>query len=77
VGVIVITSFVVYLSLDRDPVISAMGRRTANAVTWNWSLLRRVFAWGVFPVGGLLAAQFPDVAFWASEVFDSLAKAFR
>jgi len=44
-----------------------MGNRPADTVTWNWSLLRRVVAWGVFPLASLLAAQYPD----------SVAKGFR
>jgi hypothetical protein len=77
VGAIVLAVFVVYVSLDRDPIISAMGNRQADVVTWNWSLLRRVLAWGVFPLGSLLAAQYPEFAFWISSVFGSLTKGFQ
>jgi hypothetical protein len=77
VGGIVLAAFVVYVALDRDPVISAMGKREPDVVTWNWSLLQRVVAWGVFPLGSLLAAQYPEFAFWVSSVFRSLTKGFQ
>jgi hypothetical protein len=74
---IVLSVFFVYVSLDRDPVISAMGKREAEAVTWNLSLLQRVFTWGVLPLGSLLAAQYPEVAYWISDLFDAMTKGFR
>jgi hypothetical protein len=77
VTVIVLTLFIVYISLDRDPIVSAMGNRPADAVTWNWSLLRRVFAWGAFPLLSLLAAQHPEIGFWVSGVFEWVAKGLR
>jgi hypothetical protein len=69
--------FVVYVSLDRDSVISAMGKREADAITWNWSFLQRMVTWGVFPLASMLAAQYPEFSFWVSNLFDSLAKGFR
>jgi hypothetical protein len=77
VTLVVLTLFIVYVSLDRDPIISAMGNRPANAVTWNWSLLRRVLAWGAFPLLSLLAAQYPDIGFWVSGAFGWVAKGLR
>jgi hypothetical protein len=77
VTLVVLTLFVVYVSLDRDPIISAMGNRPANAVTWNWSLLRRGLAWGGLPLLSLLAAQYPEIGFWVSGVFGSVAKGLR
>jgi hypothetical protein len=74
---IVLCVFVVYVSLDRDPVISAIGKREADAVTWNLSLLRRVITWGIFPLGSLLATQYPEFAYRIAGLFDAVAKGFR
>src|SRR5262249_16781545 len=59
----------VYLSLDRDPVISAIGHTTANEVTFNWGLVRRGFSWILVPLASLLAAQYPEFAFRVSTFF--------
>src|SRR5882672_9161276 len=66
VAAFVLTIFAVYVALDRDPVISAMGNTTAGAVSWNWALARRVVSWGLLPIVSLFAAQYPQFAFWIS-----------
>jgi len=77
VAVVVLSMFMVYVSLDRDPVISGIGRTTAGSVTLNWALLQRIVSWGLLPIGSLVAAQYPGFTFWLSTLFDSLAKGFR
>jgi hypothetical protein len=74
---IVLVVFVVYVALDRDPVMSAMTGTTPGVITWNGALLRRVVAWGVFPLGSLLAAQYPAFAYWIATILGSIAKGFR
>ena len=74
---IVFSVFVVYVSLDRDPVIRAIGKRAGDSSSWNLALLRRVLTWGVFPLGSLLAAQYPDFAFRITSLLDELTKGFR
>jgi hypothetical protein len=74
---IVLSVFAVYVSLDRDPVISAIGKREAGVVTWNWAMLQRVLTWGVLPLASLLAAQYPEVAGRIASLFDALSKGFR
>jgi hypothetical protein len=77
VAAFVLTIFIVYVALDRDPVISAMCNSTAGAVTWNWALARRVVSWGLLPMASLVAAQYPQFSFWISTMFDVFAKGFR
>ena len=77
VAAIVSAVALVYIRLDRDPVISAMGRTTAGEVTVNWALARRVLSWTALPLASLLAAQYPDFAFWLSSALDAVAKGFR
>jgi hypothetical protein len=40
------------------------------------SLLQRVIVWGVLPFASLLAAQYPEFAFWVSSIFDTVVKGF-
>src|SRR5262249_17031633 len=42
---IVSAAFVVYLSLDRDPVISAIAKTPAHKVSMSFALVRRSLAW--------------------------------
>jgi hypothetical protein len=77
VAAYVLTIFVVYIALDRDPVISAMCDSTPGAVSWNWALARRAVSWGLLPMASLFAAQYPQFAFWISSMFDAIAKGFR
>ena len=69
--------FMVYLALDRDPVISAMAKSSANQVTVNWGLLRRAVVWGVVPLASLMTAQFPEFASQVSTLLEAVTKAFR
>jgi hypothetical protein len=77
VAAIVLAVFIVYAALDSDPVISAIGNTTAGSVTWNWALLRRIVAWGLFPIASLLAAQYPQFAYGISSLVDAVSKGFR
>jgi hypothetical protein len=76
VAVTVLVIFAVYVALDRDPVISAIGKTTSGAVTWNWALARRVVAWGLFPLASLFAAQYSQFAYWISTLLSVVAKGF-
>jgi hypothetical protein len=77
VAAFVLSIFVVYVALDRDPVISAMCNTPAGAVTWNWALARRVVSWGLLPMASLVAAQYPQFSSWISTALDVFAKGFR
>jgi hypothetical protein len=77
VAAIVLAVFTVYVALDRDPIISSMGKTTAGSVTWNWAFVGRVVSWGLFPIASLFAAQYPQFTSWISTLFDAVAKGFR
>jgi hypothetical protein len=77
VAVEAITVLLVYTALDRDPVISAIGKTTAGSVDLSWGFVSRLVTWGLVPVATLLAAQYPEFAFWVSSISDTFLKGFR
>lgn len=72
VAVIVLVIVASYVSLARDPVISAIGRTPAGTV--SWSLAARVFAVTVVPLGSFLASQYPEFTFWVTSLLGGLAR---
>jgi hypothetical protein len=77
VAAIVLTVFVVYVDLDRDVVISGIGKTKAGSVSFDWPFVYRIVSWGLIPLGSLLAAQDPAIGSMLSTLFDSVAKGFR
>jgi hypothetical protein len=74
---IVLSGFVVYADLDRDPVVSAIGKTTAGSVHFDWGFVTRTVSWGLLPLGSLVASQYPALGSVVAGLFDSLAKGFR
>jgi hypothetical protein len=70
-------SFAVYTSLDRSPVISAIGKTTEGSVDFDWTLFTRLVSWGIVPLFSLLAAQYPDFGYWVSLLVNGLGKSLR
>ncbi len=77
VAAIVLSGFVVYADLDRDPVVSAIGKTTAGSVHLDWGFVTRTVSWGLLPLVSLVASQYPALGSVVSGLFDSLAKGFR
>ncbi len=77
VAAVVLAGFVIYTDLDRDPVLSAIGKTTAGSVHFDWGLVTRTLSWGLLPLASLVASQYPALGSLVSSLFDSVAKAFR
>jgi hypothetical protein len=73
----VLVSFWIYSSLDRTPVISAIGNTTEGAVDFDWTLVSRIVTWGLVPLLSLFAAQYPSFSNAVSWLANGLGKALR
>jgi hypothetical protein len=68
---------ITYAALSRDAVISAIGRTTAGAVTPSFALVGRAVAVAAVPFAGLMASQYPDLAYWLTAVLGGFARALQ
>ena len=71
------SAFVVYRDLDRDPVMSAIGKTTAGSVHFDMGFVTRTVSWGLLPLASLVAAQYPALGSFVSALFNAVAKGFR
>ncbi|HET9931265.1 MAG TPA: hypothetical protein VFQ35_11280 [Polyangiaceae bacterium] len=62
VGSVVLAGLFVYIELDRNALLSRIAGTTPGHLTLNGSLLFRVLGWGIVPLLGVAAAQYPDFA---------------
>jgi hypothetical protein len=62
VGSVVLAGLFVYVELDRNALLSRIAGTTPGHLTFNGTLALRVFAWGVVPLLGVAAAQYPTLA---------------
>ena len=74
VTIIVLVIIAVYLSLARDPLLSAIGRTEPGSVTLSWGLATRVGAVTIVPLAGLIASQYPEFAFWLSSTLGTVTQ---
>ncbi len=77
IAAIVLSAFVVYRDLDRDPVMSAIGKTTAGSVHFDMGFVTRTVSWGLLPLASLVAAQYPALGSFVSALFNAVAKGFR
>jgi hypothetical protein len=54
--------FYVFVSLEQDDVVSHIQSTKAGRISWDSGFISKVVVYGVVPLLGLLASQFPDVA---------------
>ena len=73
----VLTTFLIYMALDRSAIISAIGDSTEGSVDFDWTLTSRILTWGVVPLLSLLAAQYPGFSSWMALVVSGLGSALR
>jgi hypothetical protein len=52
--------FNAFVQMDRDEVVSKIGRTTPGHITWDQAFFGRVLTYGIVPLAGLFAGQFPD-----------------
>jgi hypothetical protein len=62
VMIVVTVCLVIYVRLDRDELLSRIGRSTPSRVTLNVPFVRWVLTWVVLPIAGAAALQYPELA---------------
>ncbi|MFZ5897233.1 MAG: hypothetical protein ACOY0T_39605 [Myxococcota bacterium] len=62
VGSVVLAGLFVYIELDRNALLSRIAGTTPGHLTLNGTFALRVLAWGIVPLLGVAAAQYPDLA---------------
>jgi hypothetical protein len=69
---VVVGCLLVFLSLDRAPLLNVIAGEPEHAgkVTWNLQLVNRVAVWVLIPILVVLATQYPDVARELSRVVE-------
>lgn len=55
------TGMYVYFKLERDEVLSRISKTDPGKITFSAELVTRVLTWGVLPILGVVAAQYPDL----------------
>jgi hypothetical protein len=73
----VLVAFLIYSSLDRSAVVSAIGDTTEGSVELDWTLVSRILTWGIVPLLSLFAAQNPNFSNWVSALINAFAKTLR
>ena len=66
-----------FFQMDRDEVLSRVGRTPAGKVTWDLSFVLRIVAFGVLPILSVLATRVPEVQTGFSSLIDSLSRVIK
>jgi hypothetical protein len=77
VAVTVAVALVSYVSLEVDPVVSAVSGSKAGQISSPFALARRIVAWGVVPVASFLAVNYPQFPLWVSSLLEFIGKSLR
>jgi hypothetical protein len=67
----------IFVQMSRDATLSAIGGTKAGKVTYDWPFVSSVLTYGVVPVLGLVASQFPFLGRWVVSLLDPLARLLR
>jgi hypothetical protein len=77
VAVTVAVVLVSYVSLEVDPVLSAVSGSAAGKVSSRLGLARRILIWGAVPVASYLAVDHPEFPLWVSRILEFVGKSLR
>lgn len=77
VGAIAATSLSVFVELDRDVILSRIGRTVPGRFKVDSAFALRVLTYAVVPVLSLLASQHPEVARWIFSAFEPFLRVLR
>ena len=77
VGSVVLAGLFVYVELDRNALLSRIAGTTPGHLTLNGALLFRVLSWGIVPLLGVAAAQYPDFASTLFHWLEPFTRALR
>jgi hypothetical protein len=72
----VAVAIISYISLDVDPVLSAVAGSTSGRIS-PLALARRIVVWGAVPVASYLAVEHPEFPLWVSRILDFIGKSLR
>lgn len=64
----------VFVQMDRDATLSAIAGTPAGQITYDWSFLSNALTYGIVPLLGLAASQFPSIGRLFSSLLDPLAR---
>jgi hypothetical protein len=67
----------IFVQMSRDATLSAIGGTVPGKVTYDWHFVSNVLAYGVVPVLGLVASQFPSIGRWLNSLLEPLARLLR
>jgi hypothetical protein len=70
-------TLVIFVQMSRDPTLSAIGGTDPGKITYDWPFVSNVLAYGVVPVLGLIASQFPSLGRLIGGLLDPLARLLR
>jgi hypothetical protein len=51
----------VFVRMERDEVLSNIRSSTPGQITWDRDFMVKLVVYGLIPVAGLFAAEFPDI----------------
>lgn len=74
---VVVTGLGIFVSIDRNTLVSHIAGSPPDRLTWNGALLVRVVGWVVMPLLGVAAAQYPQLANLLGELVGPFARALR
>jgi hypothetical protein len=69
-----VATLVVFVQMERDATLSAIGGSEAGKVTYDWAFVSKLLIYTVVPVLGLIASQFPSMGRIFSSLLDPLAR---
>jgi hypothetical protein len=62
IAVAMVLVFYIFISLEQDDVVSHIQSTKAGKISWDTGFISKVIVYGIVPLLGLLASQFPGVA---------------
>jgi hypothetical protein len=67
-------SLAVFVQMDRDVALSAIGSTKSGKVSYDWAFFSNVLTYAVLPALGLVASQFPSMGRLLSSLLDPLTR---
>jgi hypothetical protein len=64
----------IFVQMDRDETLSAIGNTKAGEVTYDWHFFSNLLTYGVVPALGLVTSQFPSMGRFFDGLIDPLAR---
>jgi hypothetical protein len=66
-----------FLQMDRDEILSRVGRTQAGKVSWDLSFIIRIVIYGLLPILSVVATRIPEVQTGFSSLIDGLSRAIK